>query len=40
VLRLLYGLPMLLCDPGLHRPREGTMEAVDCFELMDSGLAE
>jgi hypothetical protein len=27
-------------DLGLHPPREETVEAVDCSELLDSGCAE
>jgi hypothetical protein len=30
----------MLYNPDLHRPREETVEAVDCSELQDSGWAE
>jgi len=36
----LSALPMLLYDPDLHRPWEGTVEATDCSELLDFGWAD
>jgi hypothetical protein len=32
MLRIQSGLPMLLCNLDLHRPKEGTVEATDCSE--------
>jgi hypothetical protein len=32
VFSLRFGLPMLLCDPDLHRLGQGAVEAVDCSE--------
>jgi hypothetical protein len=32
--RLQFGLPSLLCDLGLHILGEGTVEAVNCSELL------
>jgi hypothetical protein len=40
VLRLRSRLLKLLCGFDLRRPRDGTVEVVDCFELLGSGWAK